>query len=151
MLPWILAGFTGLSALTAAAALWRLGTQKNIDEETLKQMRRQAQLEEEARDRKRREEDDQRDRKRRDDDEARGAVLRQELAALTKRSNDRFQQWQDTVADLDDLWATVEDELLPWIRDAYRKLRESNIDIRQPPTIRSRRARHARHEQRTQT
>ncbi|WP_197515461.1 hypothetical protein, partial [Mycobacterium sp. E1747] len=86
-------------------------------------------------------------RRRIDADERRSAVLRRELADLTERSNQRFQQWQDAVADLDELWSTVEDDLLPWIREAYSKLLERGIDIRRPPPIRRReRRRSSRHE-----
>lgn len=136
MLDWILAGFAGLSALTAAAALLRLGTQRSIDQETLNEMRRKAALEQEERDRKRRIEDDARDEKRRRDDEERRDVLRSELEQLTERSNSRFAYWQDAIADLDDLWAAYEDDLMPWIRKAQRKLHDAGIDIEPPPTLR---------------
>lgn len=136
MLEWVLAGFTGLSALTAAAALLRLGTQRSIDQETLNEMRRKAAREQEEREAKRRREDDERERKRITDDERRREVLASELAALTRRSNERFQQWQDAIADLDELWAAYEDDLMPWIRKAQRKLNDAGIDIEPPPTLR---------------
>lgn len=147
MLQWILAGCTVLSTVVAVSALVRLGTQRGIDEETLNKMKRERAREEEERDRKRREEDERREQKRIDDDERRGAILREELAELAKRSNQRFQQWQEAVADLDELWATVEDDLLPWMRDAYSKLVEAGIEIPRPPAI-YRRERHTirRHE-----
>lgn len=147
ILQWILAGCTILSALVAATALLRLGTQKGIDNETLNKMQREREREEQEREQKRRVEEDLRERRRIDADERRNAVLRRELADLTERSNQRFQQWQDAVADLDELWSTVEDDLLPWIREAYSKLLERGIDIRRPPPIRRReRRRSSRHE-----
>jgi hypothetical protein len=142
MLQWVLAGCTVLSALVAAAALVRLGTQRGIDEETLNKMRREREREEDERDCKRREEDQRRDQQRIDADERRNSILRDELAQLASRSNERFQQWQEAVADLDELWATVEDDLLPWMRDAYSKLAEAGIEIRRPPAI-YRRERHS--------
>lgn len=138
MLQWILAACTVLSALVAAAALLRLGTQRGIDSETLRKMQRERLREEEERDRKRQEEDRAREQQRIEADEKRNAILRGELSELAKSSNKRFQQWQDAVADLDDLWATVEDDLLPWMREAYSKLVEQGIEIRRPPAIRRR-------------
>ncbi|OCB41883.1 hypothetical protein A5677_00485 [Mycobacterium malmoense] len=135
MLPWILGGCTVVSTLIALTALVRLGTQRGIDEETLDKMRREREREEAERDRKRREDEERRERQRIEADEKRSLILRDELAELAKRSNQRFQQWQEAVADLDELWATVEDDLLPWMRDAYSKLTAAGIEIPRPPAI----------------
>ncbi|OBL08220.1 hypothetical protein A5646_12855 [Mycobacterium sp. 1245499.0] len=145
MIQWILAGCTILSALVAAAALLRLGTQRGIDNETLRKMQREREREEQERDQQRRVAEELRERQRIDADERRSAVLRAELSELVRRSNKRFQQWQDAVADLDELWATVEEELLPWIREAYSKLLEQGIEIRRPPAIRRRERRSSAH------
>lgn len=143
LLQWVLAGCTILSALVAAAALVRLGTQRGIDDETLRKMKREREREEQEREQQRRVDEELRERRRIDADERRSAILRAELSELAKRSNQRFEQWQEAVADLDELWATVEDDLLPWIREAYSKLLERGIEIRRPPAIRRRERRHS--------
>lgn len=136
LLQWVLAGFAGLSALAASVAVVRVGTQRSIDNATLTKMKREEREEQERRERRRKEDEERRDQARIQADERRNAVLREELSALTTRSNKRFHQWQETVADLDELWAMIEDDMLPWIREAYQKLMAAGIEIRRPPTMR---------------
>lgn len=93
---------------------------------------------ENEKERKRKEDDDDRERKRKEADEAREARLQKQVEDLGELNQRRFRQWQEATEDLDDLWGFFEDEIMPWMREAYPILRESNPDFRRPPQLRRR-------------
>jgi uncharacterized protein (DUF3084 family) len=72
-------------------------------------------------------------------DDERAANLRKELGDLSRISNQRFRQWQEAIGDLDELWTFLEDEVLPWTRQAYGELKAGGSKIKAPPSVLPRR------------
>lgn len=89
-------------------------------------------------DRQRRDEDEEKNRERVAADERRNNELREQLNALSQMNVERFKQWQTATEDLDDLWSFVEDELLPYTRTAYARIRGDDPDFPRPPQLRRR-------------
>ena len=114
---------SGVSATTALAALM-LPRRRRLDSLALDKAKRELA-----------DDDAKRNLERVQQDIMRSESLRKELGDLSRISNERFRQWQDAIQDLDELWAFIEDEMLPWQRKAYRDLRERGSEIEPPPIL----------------
>lgn len=134
MLAIVLASFSGFSALVSITVLARFGNAFKIDKATLLKMNKEREDAEAQREKTRAEIDEKRHLELREADEKRYAVQRTEIEQLTRTANDRFNQWQDAIRDLDELWQYVEDHV-PWDREAMRLLRAANIAISTPPQL----------------
>lgn len=121
---------SGVSATAAVSALM-LPRRRKLDQTALEKAKRDLA-----------DDDAKRNLERVQQDILRSESLRRELGDLSRISNERFQQWQDAIADLDELWAFIEDQMLPWQRKAYRDLRERGSEIEAPPGLPRRKKRH---------
>jgi hypothetical protein len=128
MLVWLPLIISALGLLIAAIGFIASRPTRKLDEAQLERLKSAAKAEMLT-------EAERLDEKRRREDDARAERQRKELNALSRRSNELFGQWQDAVRDLDELWAFVEDEVLPWQRRAFKELRELGSEITAPPQL----------------
>lgn len=126
MLPYIGFVIGGISLIGAVGIpLFMLKSNRTLTQQQIDEYERNRKKDEDEKEAKRKEHDNEREEK-----------LRGQLDALSKMNQERFEQWRDTAQDLDDLWAFLQDEIVPWMRDAYQELAtREGAKFPRPPTM----------------
>ena len=126
----LLAASPVLSAVGSVSAVALVRGRWRVDEFTVRKLRREADEQAELRDRQRREED-----------LARQDALRREMAALTKRNNEQFDENLELREEVSDLRQELI-ELREWVTIAASQMRKAELEVPPlpPPRMARRRA-----------